>query len=187
MTSTTSLALLLLACADPKDDTGTPSDPTDTGTPTDGTTPDDTATSAWVCGADVPGGVRALGITENYGGLTGQEGWFTRVATSEKEWSGILGELETLAPFPLGSLDAPDFDTETGLVGVIVENWGMVPLGLYEITGDPSGVSQVQATWCTVVLATRLDTFSAAVAAYAIPREWGADVESTLVTWYEEE
>ncbi len=37
------------------------------------------------------------------------------------------------------------------------------------------------------MLATRPDTFSAAVAAYAIPREWGANVEFTLVTWQEEE
>ena len=98
----------------------------------------------------------------------------------------MYAEIEAATSLDGEEILPPNYSVERALVGIFTLNWAWIPFGLYEVTGDPTGTTPVQATWCAVYIDTRLDSFSTTIAAYAIPREWGDQVESTLVTWKED-
>ena len=188
-------ALVLAAlsgCVSKPVDTGmeAPPDPdSGTSTPTtDSTPPEDSATPGWDCGVDVPEGVRVLGVYE----LLGEYRRLRRDLRvdsfqTEAEWEEVYAAVAAVTSLIHGDLPfaTPDYTVEQGLFATYTQPWGMIPFGLYEITGDPTGATPIQTTWCTVYLDTRLDTGSTTIAVYAVPREWGEVVDATLVSWDE--
>lgn len=175
----------LLACVADKPDSAADTDtpPIDTAGSTDSTPPTDSATPGWACGEDAPEGVRVLGVEQDMGVYPGYETWLTRVVDSPDEWLAMFTEIEEATGIQKEDIAEPNYATERALVGIFTLNWAWIPFGLYEVIGDPNGVTPVQATWCAVYAYTQFDTSSTTIAAYAIPRDWGDQVESTLITW----